>query len=138
MGKKIMYSSCISNILCPTDESSIYYGLFAQFMAYYFNGENDNGKIADFVIHNEVNAIEWFNYGCNDGDCNVDIWTAIYAKSYNMAYDGIKKEQKIAKVLISLEHDFYKELDFLVKSKNSVISCETFLEKLIFLFKYLN
>jgi len=121
-----------SQIFCaPTDEGSIYYGLFAQFMAYYFNGENGNGRIADFVIHNEVNAIEWFNFGCNDGDCNVDIWTAIYAQSYNMAYDGIKKEQKIAKVLISLEHDFYKELDFLVKSKNSVISCETFLEKLI-------
>ena len=121
-----------AQIFCaPTDEGSIYYGLFAQFMAYYFNGENGNGRIADFVIHNEVNAIEWFNFGCNDGDCNVDIWTAIYAQSYNMAYDGIKKEQKIAKVLISLEHDFYKELDFLVKSKNSVISCETFLEKLI-------
>ena len=121
-----------AQIFCaPTDEGSIYYGLFAQFMAYYFNGENGNGRIADFVIHNEVNAIEWFNFGCNDGDCNVDIWTAIYAQSYNMAYDGIKKEQKIAKVLISLEHDFYKELDFLVKSKNSIISCETFLEKLI-------
>ena len=121
-----------SPIFCaPTDEGSIYYGLFAQFLAYYFNGENGNGRVADFVIHNEVNAIEWFNYGCNDGNCNVDLWTTIYAQSYNNAYDGIKKEQKVAKVLISFEHDFFKELDFLVNNKNSVISVETFLEKLI-------
>ena len=122
----------VAQMFCaPTDQGSKYYGLFAQFIAYYFNGENGNGRIADFVIHNEVNAIGWFNFGCNNGNCNVDTWTTIYAQSYNNAYDGIKKEQKNAKILISLEHHFFKNLDYLIKSIDSVVSGETFLEKLI-------
>ena len=125
-------SAAVAQIFCaPTDAGSKYYGLFVQFIAHYFNGENGNGRIADFVIHNEVNAIGWFNFGCNEGNCNVDTWTQIYAQSYNSAYDGVKKEQKAAKVLISFEHHFFKELDNLVKSKDAVISGETFLGKLI-------
>ena len=115
----------------PTDSGAKYYGLFAQFLAFYFNGENGNGRVADFVIHNEVNSIGWFNFGCNEGSCDVDTWTTIYAQSYNNAYDGIKKEQRSAKVLISFEHHFFKELDFLHKRKDCVISGETFLGKLV-------
>ena len=125
-------SMAVDPMFCaPTEEGATYYGYFVQFLAYYFNGENGNGRVADFVIHNEVNAIEWFNYGCNNGGCDVDTWTTIYAQSYNKAYDGVIKEQKNAKVLISFEHDFFKDLDPNVQNKHAVISCETFLEKLI-------
>ena len=115
----------------PTDTGASYYGLFLKFMAYYFNGENGNGRVADFVIHNEVNAIDWFNFGCDYGNCDVNTWTAVYARSYIEAYDNIKKEQKKAKVLISLEHAFFKELDVNVKNKHAMISGETFLKKLV-------
>ena len=125
-------TQAVAQIFCaPTEQGAKYYGLFVQFIAYYFNGENGNGRIADFVIHNEVNAIEWFNFGCNSGSCDVDTWTTIYSQSYNSAYDGVKKEQKMAKILISLEHNFFKEMDYLWKYKNCVISGETFLESLI-------
>ena len=125
-------SVAIDPIFCaPTEEGAIYYGMFVRFIAFYFNGENGNGRVADFVIHNEVNAIDWFNYGCDNGNCNVDLWTSVYAQSYNQAYDNVIKEQKNAKILISFEHDFFSDLDFEIKYKHSVISCETFLKKLI-------
>ena len=129
---RIPCSVAISPIFCaPTESGAYYYGLFVSFIAYYFNGENGKGRVADFVIHNEVNSIDWFNYGCDNGNCNVDKWTTIYSQSYNHAYDLVKKEQKGAKILISFEHDFFKDLDYKIKSKHAVISCETFLEKLI-------
>ena len=125
-------SVAVSPIFCaPTDEGAIYYGLFVQFIAFYFNGENGNGRVADFVIHNEVNSIDWFNYGCNSGNCDVNTWTSVYAQSYNQAYDKVKKEQKNAKVLISFEHDFFKSLDNKLKNVHAIVSCETFLENLI-------
>lgn len=125
-------SIATADIFCaPTKEGSTYFGLFTKFIAYLFNGENGNGRVADFVIHNEVNSIDWFNFGCDSGNCDVGEWTTIYSQSWNAAYDQIRKEQKKAKVLISFEHSFFKELDYLVKEKHAVISVETFLENLI-------
>ena len=125
-------SYAVAPMFCaPTEQGAYYYGLFLQFMAYYFNGENGNGRVADFVIHNEVNAISWFNFGCENGNCNLDTWTTVYSQSYNYAYDFVKKEQKAAKILISFEHDFFNDLDSGVKRKDAVISCQTFLEKLV-------
>ena len=125
-------SVAVDPIFCaPTDEGVTFYALFVKFIAFYFNGENGNGRVADFVIHNEVNSIDWFNYGCNNGNCNIDLWTTIYAQSYNKAYDNVLKEQKNAKVLISFEHDFFSDLDFEIKNQHAVISCETFLKHLI-------
>ena len=117
--------------MCPTDEGAVYYGLFVKFIAYYFNGENGNGRVADFVIHNEVNCVDWFNYGCDDGNCDIDLWTSIYAQSYNEAYDNVIQEQKNAKILISFQHDFFSDLDYKIKTTHSTISCETFLKYLI-------
>ena len=125
-------STVVDQIFCaPTEEGAVYYGLFVKFIAYYFNGENGNGRVADFVIHNEVNDIEWFNFGCDNGNCDIDLWTTIYAESYNQAYDNVLKEQKNAKVLISFQHDFFSDLDYKLKSNIAVISCETFLKNLI-------
>ena len=125
-------SFAVDPMFCaPTEEGSVFYGYFLKFLAFYFNGENGNGRIADFVIHNEVNAISWFNYGCNNGNCDVDLWTSIYAESYIKAYDNVISEQKNAKVLISFQHDFFSDLDYKIKYKDCVVSCETFLKYLI-------
>jgi hypothetical protein len=125
-------SIAVDQIFCaPTEEGAVYYGLFVKFIAYYFNGENGNGRVADFVIHNEVNDIEWFNFGCDNGNCDINLWTTIYAQSYNHAYDNVLKEQKNVKVLISFLHDFFSDLDYKLKLKRAAISCETFLKNLI-------
>ena len=120
-----------NKIFCaPSKRGSIDFGKYAGFVAHFFNGEKGNGKISDFVIHNEVNAAEWFNIGCSYG-CDVEKWVSTYADSFNYAYDYIKKEQKNAKVLISFEHHFGKENDRFLKNKSPVISVETFLTKLV-------
>ena len=125
-------SIVVDPIFCaPTDEGAVYYGLFVKFIAFYFNGENGNGRVADFVIHNEVNSVDWFNYGCDNGNCDIDLWTSIYAQSYMEAYDNVILEQKNAKILISFQHDFFSDLDNNIKSIHSTISCETFLKYLI-------
>ena len=115
----------------PTAEGAQHYGRFAGFIANYFNGLNGHGRVADFVIHNEVNASEWYNYGCKKNTCNVDAWTTSYAQSYNAAYDAITKEQPSAKVLISFEHHFGKTFDSMLSYERPVVSAETFLEYLI-------
>ena len=40
----------------PKNENARDYGRFVGFIAQYFNGENGHGRVADFVIHNEVNS----------------------------------------------------------------------------------
>lgn len=119
-------------IFCaPTEEGSKDYGRFVGFIAWYFNGANGNGRVADFVIHNEVNASEWFNYGCTKGTCDVDTWTTIYSQSWNAAYDYVKKEQADGKVLISFEHNFDSSLDKMLQNDRPVMSVETFLKNLV-------
>ena len=122
-------SGVVADFFCaPTSEGASHYGRFVGFLANYFNGENGHGRIADFVIHNEVNATEWFNYGCSAGTCNVDTWSSIYAESWNAAYDYARKEQKNAKVLISLEHNW--DVSYLNNAR-PVVAGETFLKNLI-------
>ena len=51
-------SQAVAPIFCgPTELGSKYMDYLFNLL-HYFNGENGNGRIADFVIHNEVNAIE--------------------------------------------------------------------------------
>ena len=109
----------------PVDGKAKDYGRFAGFLANFFNGEKGNGRIADFVIHNEVNSTEWFNVGCaNRASCPLDTWTRVYADSYNAAYDYVKKEQKNAKVLISFDH-------FLGQSVGNSYRVDQFLKNLV-------
>ncbi len=115
----------------PTDPGAKDYGRFVGFIAYYFNGENGHGRVSDFVIHNEVNASEWFNYGCTQGTCFIDPWTSEYALSYNAAYDYIMKEQLDAKVLISFEHNFDASLDSLLSQPRPQCSVQSFLKSLV-------
>lgn len=129
--------ACNNNIItapyfcAPTEQGAKDYGRFVGFLANYFNGEQGHGRIADFVIHNEVNASEWFNPGCQKGTCNIDTWTTVYAQSWNAAYDYARQEQKNAKVLISFTHFFGSTFDSQINNTRPIVSAETFLKYLI-------
>ncbi len=119
---------------CPLGNSSFCapknsedYGRFNGMVAKRYNGLNFNGRISDFVIHNEVNVNSWFNVGCGQGEpCDKDYWINEYSNNYNSAYDKIKSEQPEAKVLISLDHQFDTSFDKL-NDYDPTISGKTFL-----------
>ena len=117
----------------PKDENTADYGRFVGFLAHYFNGENGHGRIADFVIHNEVNASSWFNIGCNQSTCRnkTEEWITVYANNYNAAYDYARKEQKQAKVLISFDHFFGSSFDAMLSNAIPELSVQTFLTRLV-------
>lgn len=81
---------------------------FAGMLAKRYNGANGNGRIVNFIIQNEVNALDWYNPGCGAPEHPCDIQDRInsYATIYNMAYDRILQEQSQAHVFFSFDHHF--------------------------------
>ena len=111
-----------------TPDNPADYARFAGMIARRYDGLHGNGRIADFVIHNEVNSNVWFDIGCGQGvPCDQDVWIQTYVDNYDAAYDQIKSHQSEAKVLLSFEHHFDYEYDR-PADDNAMLSVKTFVE----------
>lgn len=115
------------DIFCAPDDPADY-GRFVGAMAQRYDGKHGHGRVADFVIHNEVNSNDWFDIGCGQGTaCDPNTWIDTYAANYESAYDHVAKEQPAAKVLISLEHDFL--VADAPAAQSPLLSGQTFLKR---------
>jgi len=84
-------------IFCKAKDPKAY-GRFVGFIASRFDGLHGHGRVADFVIHNEVNSNIWFDIGCGDGKaCDTKQWLDDYAANYNAAYDRVVTHQPAAR-----------------------------------------
>jgi hypothetical protein len=125
-GKPCSPVSAGFEIFCAPNNAGDY-GRFAAMLGRRYDGYHGHGRIADFVIHNEVNANDWFDIGCGQGTpCDTNAWLDAYAQNYIAAYDGIMAGQPKAKVLVSLEHHFGTQYD-LPAEQNPLLSGMTML-----------
>lgn len=94
------------HFIAPDDPAD--FARFAGMIAKRYNGANGNGRVVNFIVQNEINAIDWFNPGCGKANspCEINDRIQSYANIFNQAYDRIKSEQPEAKVFMSFDHHF--------------------------------
>jgi hypothetical protein len=101
-------------MFCAPDDAQDY-ARFAGMIAARYDGTSGHGRVADFVIHNEVNSNNWFDVGCGQGvTCDKGAWLSTYADNYWAAWEAVAAEQPQARVFISLDHHFsssFQDLD---------------------------
>lgn len=103
------------------------YARFVAMIAERYNGLNGNGRVVDFIIHNEVNMNQWYKVGCGDGvPCDQEAWIADYAANFNAAYDRVAAIQPDARVMVPFAHQFDTSFDN-PAGDNPIISVKTFL-----------
>lgn len=116
-------------IFCSPDDAADY-ARFAGMLAQRYDGRHGHGRVADFVIDNEVNSNDWFDVGCGSGTpCDVTRWVQTYADDYAAAYDAITREQSTARAYVSFEHDFASSLDA-PSAASPLLSVQTFMTRL--------
>ena len=117
------------DIFCAGDDPADY-ARFAGMLATRYDGLHGHGRIADFVLHNEVNANTWYDIGCGQGvSCDAVAWIRRYAGDFAAAYDAIVAAQPHARVLVPFDHHFGVELDD-PAAEQPLLSAQTFLSTL--------
>ena len=77
------------------------------FMAERYAGDNGrHGKISNWIIGNEVNNNQDWNYV---GPMDIESYTKLYEKSFRVAYTAIKSQNKNARVFFSTDYEWKKE-----------------------------
>ncbi len=73
------------------------------YLAYRYNGRHGFGQVDNWVIANEVNAKNTWNYS---GITNENEYARLYSDSLRVCYNAIKSENANAYVCISLDHNW--------------------------------
>lgn len=109
--KELMYPNVVKN------NTAIYYGFnaktkegvettraIASFLAERYSGDNYNyGRVSNWVIGNEINNNENWNYM---GPMNVETYSKEFARSFRVFYTAIKAKSKNARLFFSVDYDW--------------------------------
>ena len=85
---------------CRTFEAAMTY-LAARY------GTQEN-LVCGWILGNEVNSAAIWNYG---GGKNIDNYMANYARAFRICYNAVKSASKYAKVYISLDNNWNRDID---------------------------
>jgi uncharacterized repeat protein (TIGR02543 family) len=89
------------------------------FLAERYASDDGNGKVVNWIIGNEINSFDAWNYA---GTRSLSKYTQLYADSYRLAYNAITSKYSNAKLYVSLDQ-------FWNTSNSVTFSGREFLEK---------